>query len=74
METFKIVVRFRDRHINGYVQKFDDHYDVFFQDEEILQSMGGLISFDSKKQLKYAKATSADDASKFHKAIASQLQ
>lgn len=74
METYKIAVRFRERNISGYVQKFSDHYDVFFQDEELFQSFGGLIYFDSSKKLSSAKKTTADDAQKFYKVIADQLQ
>jgi hypothetical protein len=74
METYKIAIRFRERNINGYVQKFSDHCDVFFQDEEILQSMGGLFSFNSDKSFRSAKPSSADDAKKFYKVISEQLK
>ena len=36
--------------------KSSDQYDVFFQDEEVLQSMGGLIAFDINKKFSYAKS------------------
>jgi hypothetical protein len=55
METYKIAVRFRERHIQGYVQKFPDHFDVFLQDEEVLQSFGGMISFDVTGKFKTPK-------------------
>jgi hypothetical protein len=74
METYKIYIRFRERNISGYMQQFDDHYDVFFQDEEILQSMGGLISFDSNKKFLSAKQTTADDAQRFYKVVAEHLR
>lgn len=73
METYKINIRFRERNISGYVQKFSDHFDVFFQDEEILQTMGGLISFDFDKKLRMTRESKADDAARFYKAVADQL-
>lgn len=74
METYQINVRFWDRHIQGCVQKFYDHFDVFFQDEEILQAFGGLISFDADKKLRNAKQTSAVDKDRFSLTEESQLQ
>lgn len=74
METYKINIRFWDRNVQGYVQKFNDHFDVFFQDEELLQAFGGMISFDAGKKLKSARQTSAVDANKFYKTIAEHLK
>ena len=60
--------------VSEYVQKYNDQYDVFFQDEEILQSFGGLVSLDSNGKFKSAKGTKADDAKKFYKLDADQLK